>query len=244
MRLLEMATYEKLKQEILQINQQIDELAKRKHHLERLIAENFPSNEEENRLLIPTWNNQSKLFLERIQDCLETVEGIKTKVIENFTVKVTPYSYTQRGSDNYLVCWSNIESHSYWSDDEYLNLPKVKIALSSYREKDEEKWENPDYPSHEDRLRAAEELEVKYKKEIELYFDTQYNKYDHLKYLIEKCLKQFSETSSWDYQILKPIVKNNNLSEVAEILYALVPKNVHFAIKRLLMSLLIEKNKQ
>lgn len=238
-----MSNKEKYKAEILDLNTQIDELEKRKHYLERLIGEHTPSTSEEYRQLSTCWDSQSKVFLESIQRCIEEVDDIKKKVLDNYRVEVTPHSYTQRGSDNYLVCWKNIESHSFWEDDQYLNLPKVKIELSSYREREEERWVNPDYPTHETQVKVAKDLELKYKQEISDFFDTQYNKDEHLKYLIEKCLNRFSESSTWDYQILHPVLNHYDFMKIYEIVCSMVPKNCNFLVKRLLINLLIEKIK-
>lgn len=232
------------KHEIVTIDKQIEELSKKKHHMEGIIGESYPSDAEELKYILPCLDGQSKSFFERIQQCIELVENIKTKVLDNYKVSVTPHDYTQRGSDNYLVSWSNIESHSYWSDDEYLNLPKIHIELSSYHERENREWRNPEYPTFEDGIKAAQELEVKCKKEIAEFFDTKYNKSEHLRYLVDKCLRFMSQTSSWDYQVLKPIISNNGYSEIFDILRSFLPQEYYFIAKRLIIDLLVQKLKR
>lgn len=241
-RLREKKLYERnIREEILFLNERIAELEKRKCRLEWKIEGRFPSIAGDGKWLIPCWINQSKAFLERIQECIKRVENIKSKVLENYRIKVTPHGYTQRGSDNYWVSWSNIESYCYWEDDEYLNLPKVKIKLTYYSEKEEKEWVNPDYPTHEDRINAAASLETTYKAKIADYFDTKYNSDEHLSYLIRNCLKTFSESSSWDSQVFNPILDKHGFSKVAKILESIVPREAQFLVKRTLLNLLIEK---
>lgn len=242
-----MSTYDKYMNEILRLNKQIKELSWRKIELESFICEkSYALDCEEYNNLFESWNGQSQVFLEKIQECIDIVNisNIKDKVIEEYHIEVTPHSYTKRGSDNYLVSWSNIESHSCWSYDEYLNLPKVNIELNRYNESNDEEWINPDYPTYEDSVKAAKTLENEYKKKISNFFDTQYNRNEHLKYLITRCINRFSQESSWDYRVLKPILKNHGFTEVAEILESMLPKDMRFFVKRLLINLLMQKLKR
>lgn len=199
---------------------------------------------EDYKKLVLCWEGQSNAFYERILRCRESAQDIKEKVLKNFEVKVTSNGYTRRGSDNYLVCWSSIKSCSFWSDDEYLKLPSVDIRVSSYDEKSEENWVNPEYPTFESQQEAASLFEIEFKEKIAEYFDTKYNKEEHLNYLISKCLRDFSVPSTWDYQILWPIIRRYNFEDIANTIINSVSEENQFFAKRMIINLLIEHLKK
>lgn len=206
----------------------------------RNMSQDYHNVVEDYKKLVQCWEDQSNVFSERIQRCRETVQDIKETVLNNFKVQVKSNGYTRRGSDNYLVCWSSIKSYSFWSDDEYLKLPSVDIRVSTYDEKSEEKWVNPEYPTFESQQEAASILEIELKKEIAEYFDSEYNKEEHLSYLISKALRDFSAPSTWDHQILWPIIRRYNFEEVANTIINSVSDENQFYAKRMIINLLTE----
>ena len=129
-----------------------------------------------------------KKCLEIVEETTKEVESLDIPaIIDSYHVKVRRYSYTHRGSDNYLVYGTDMESDCIYNDG-YLNMTEVKEALSSGNDRyadDEEEIVSSKYPDRSKWEEIAVKLEQNEKSRMKQFYQTQYNKDAHINYLVK-----------------------------------------------------------
>lgn len=126
----------------------------------------------------------------KVKDYVEHLDILKR--INDYKVEVKNHFITKRGSDNYVISWTNIESEDYYrynstGDDFIENLfPEVKIPLYKYNEKDESEVISKDYPNKKNWDKEALLIERKIKSDALEYYLSKYDSTEHIAYLLYK----------------------------------------------------------
>ncbi|MBQ9603190.1 MAG: hypothetical protein IJR42_05215 [Paludibacteraceae bacterium] len=128
-----------------------------------------------------------KKCLEIVEETTKEVESLDIPaIIDSYHVKVRHYCFTHRGSDNYLVYGTCMESECVYNDG-YLNMTDVKEALSSGNDRyaeEEEEIVSSKYPDSSKWEEIAEKLEHDEKNKMKQFYQTEYNKDAHINYLV------------------------------------------------------------
>lgn len=107
-------------------------------------------------------------------------------IINTLKVKENNTSFTQRGSDNYLISLNYLElEYSY--EDEYLDkiFPHYRGHLSSYSEKQEETIYYDLYTSNPDLNLLKQKIELEYKDRAWEAYRYNYNRQEHIESLFK-----------------------------------------------------------
>jgi hypothetical protein len=124
-------------------------------------------------------------------DIREIINGLKVNIENN--------SFTSRGSDNYLTCWTTMSSWYGYEvfGDKYFEgmFPSIEIELYRYSEKNEEETYNSDYPIRSEWPQIAKQKECEMKKLALDIYEKRYTKDAHINYLV--CHKIEADESSY-----------------------------------------------
>lgn len=213
-------------EELFKINDQIQELTKRKHIIEEELGIYKPSKDEGTIAMLTKRRNEKLFqFFYLLKGSIENVDSVNfNQLLEEYKVRIKGWSFTRRGSDNIMFYGKRLES-DYFYNDKYLNLPEVKEELMSGSEKwDDEDEYNPKYPI-EKWDEAAKELEETAKERIrEIAKD--YNKEEHLFNLVSDKWKHIRFDKSREEELLA-IAKNLGVERELEQISA----QIHFNAK-------------